>query len=131
VEVTDVTGDDPIQAAADPATEAVEVGYRALLAAAADWQPGDELGQPWGRYMASIVIAAAFPLIRRDTLREAADALTAFDGVIAIARAIDPALVSLEVVAHNPVQGEAMHKVIGYHAAQESARLVRELGEQQ
>ncbi len=37
--------------------------------------------------------------------------------VIALAHAIDPALHMLEVTAHNPVQGDAMHKVIGYHAA--------------
>ncbi len=39
------------------------------------------------------------------------------DLVLLLARGLDPALVALEVVAHNPVQGEAMHKVLGYHAA--------------
>ncbi len=37
--------------------------------------------------------------------------------VMALAHALDPALHMLEVQANNPVQGEAMHKVIGYHAA--------------
>ncbi len=37
--------------------------------------------------------------------------------VLLLARAIDPALIGLKVVAHNPVQGEAMHKVLGYYAA--------------
>lgn len=36
--------------------------------------------------------------------------------MLALAHAVDPALRMLEVVAHAPVQGEAMHKVIGYHA---------------
>ncbi len=39
------------------------------------------------------------------------------DLVMLLARGMDPALVRLNVVAHNPVQGEAMHKVLGYHAA--------------
>jgi hypothetical protein len=39
------------------------------------------------------------------------------DLVMLLARGIDPALDDLQVVAHNPVQGEAMHKVLGYHAA--------------
>ena len=40
-----------------------------------------------------------------------------FATVIALAHAVDPALMALDVVAHKPIQGEAMHKVIGYHAA--------------
>lgn len=36
--------------------------------------------------------------------------------MVAFAHAIDPALTHLEVEAHNPIQGEAMHKVIGWHA---------------
>jgi hypothetical protein len=38
--------------------------------------------------------------------------------VMALAHALDPALEALDVVAHSPVQGEAMHKVIAHHAAQ-------------
>lgn len=37
---------------------------------------------------------------------------------MAFAHAVQPALQMLDVVANQPVQGEAMHKVIGYHAAQ-------------
>lgn len=39
------------------------------------------------------------------------------DLVLTLARGMDPALYQLQVVAHRPVQGEAMHKVLGYHAA--------------
>lgn len=38
--------------------------------------------------------------------------------MLAFAHAVQPALRMLDVVANQPVQGEAMHKVIGYHAAQ-------------
>ena len=71
------------------------------------------------------VVAAALSSARADTAERIAAKIESFDGTIAIARAIDPALISLEVVAHNPVQGEAMHKVIGYHAAKEAAALAR------
>lgn len=36
--------------------------------------------------------------------------------MIALAHAVDPALHELQVIARNPIQGEAMHKVIGYYA---------------
>lgn len=39
-----------------------------------------------------------------------------FSEMIALAHAVDPALRMLDVQALKPVQGEAMHKVIGYHA---------------
>jgi hypothetical protein len=40
-----------------------------------------------------------------------------FDLVLLLARGLVPALDELQVVAHAPVQGEAMHKVLGYRAA--------------
>lgn len=40
-----------------------------------------------------------------------------FQTMIALAHALDPALGELQVTAHNPIQGEAMHKVIAYSAA--------------
>lgn len=45
---------------------------------------------------------------------------------IGLARsAVAPVLDRLDVVAHNPIQGEAMHKVIGWEVANAAARLAR------
>lgn len=39
-----------------------------------------------------------------------------YSEMIAMAHAVDPALADLDVIARNPIQGEAMHKVIGHRA---------------
>lgn len=39
-----------------------------------------------------------------------------YDEIVALAHAVDPALRALDVVARKPIQGDAMHKVIGAHA---------------
>jgi hypothetical protein len=50
--------------------------------------------------------------------------------VTGFARALDPALVDLDAVAYRPVQGEGMHRVLGYHAARHHLQLTAELREE-
>lgn len=96
-----------------------------VVAEKVDWVPVPEA-------LADDVADVVLPLIAAQRDRwiqqgrnEAAQAIEDYIGTLAVARAISPVLDSLEVVAHKPVQGEAMHKVIGYHAAQAAAALAR------
>lgn len=53
-----------------------------------------------------------------------------WEDMLLVARAIDPSLIELDVVARKPIQGEAMHKVIAYQLmtrlAEQGIYLVRE-----
>jgi hypothetical protein len=101
---------------ADPLRQQLEYVLREPWAVTAIWP----LIEAWG----DARVAAA----RAETAEQIATLLESFEGMIGCVRAIDPVLIDLKVVAHNPVQGE-MHKVIGYTAARFCAALARSVPE--